>query len=209
MASREAEEEVGSPDAAPLVVARRWLGARSQHARFEQPYNLFDIVRRERDQGLRRVRHLRGHIVLLWDGGGVHRGPALDRLLERHARLHIERFPAYAPELNPDDRNGTTVTNLGRSHARGDGRGPPRPRGLRKGLVARTGSNRHLSPTRHSTLGVLHLRHRNLSTERAHGKDSRPDADDPARKVRAIGGSIQWQARLRFVGSSSRFPPKI
>jgi hypothetical protein len=38
MASRETEEEVGSPDAAPLVVARRWLGARSQHARFEQPY---------------------------------------------------------------------------------------------------------------------------------------------------------------------------
>jgi DDE superfamily endonuclease len=123
MASREAEEEVGSPDAAPLVVARRWIGARSQHARFEQPYNLFDVVRRERDQGLRRVRHLRGHIVLLWDGGGVHRGSALDRLFERHARLHIERFPAYAPELNPDDRNGTTVTNLGRSHARGDGRG--------------------------------------------------------------------------------------
>jgi hypothetical protein len=38
MASREPEEEVGSPDAAQMVVARRWLGARSQHARFEQPY---------------------------------------------------------------------------------------------------------------------------------------------------------------------------
>ena len=25
-------------------------------------------------------------------------------LLQRHPRLHIERFPAYAPELNPDEQ---------------------------------------------------------------------------------------------------------
>jgi transposase len=27
----------------------------------------------------------------------------LEKLLRRHPRLHIEHFPAYAPELNPDE----------------------------------------------------------------------------------------------------------
>ena len=49
------------------------------------------------------LRNLRGHIVLLWDGGPIHRGPDVRRLLARHPRLHVERFPAYAPELNPDE----------------------------------------------------------------------------------------------------------
>ena len=49
------------------------------------------------------LRHLRGHIVLLWDGGPIHRGPDVRRLLARNPRLHVERFPAYAPELNPDE----------------------------------------------------------------------------------------------------------
>ncbi len=49
------------------------------------------------------LRHLRGHIVLLWDGGSIHAGPDVQNLLTRHRRLHVERFPAYAPELNPDE----------------------------------------------------------------------------------------------------------
>jgi putative transposase len=50
------------------------------------------------------LRHLSGHIILLWDGGSIHRGPAVRQLLARHPRLHVERFPAYAPELNPDEQ---------------------------------------------------------------------------------------------------------
>lgn len=50
------------------------------------------------------LRHLRGPIVLIWDGGSIHRGPAVCDLLARHPRLHVERFPAYAPELNPDEQ---------------------------------------------------------------------------------------------------------
>lgn len=50
------------------------------------------------------LRHLSGHIVLLWDGGSIHRGAAVQQLLARHPRLHVERFPAYAPELNPDEQ---------------------------------------------------------------------------------------------------------
>lgn len=50
------------------------------------------------------LRQLRGPIILLWDGGPIHRGPALNQLLARHPRLMVERFPAYAPELNPDEQ---------------------------------------------------------------------------------------------------------
>ena len=50
------------------------------------------------------LQHLRGNIILIWDGGPIHKGPALNHLLARNPRLHIERFPAYAPELNPDEQ---------------------------------------------------------------------------------------------------------
>ena len=49
------------------------------------------------------LRHLAGPIIVLWDGGAMHRGAAVRELLVRHPRLHVERFPAYAPELNPDE----------------------------------------------------------------------------------------------------------
>jgi len=49
------------------------------------------------------LRHLAGAIIVLWDGGSIHGGPAVTTLLARHPRLHVERFPAYAPELNPDE----------------------------------------------------------------------------------------------------------
>ncbi len=49
------------------------------------------------------LRHLRGSLVLLWDGASIHKGGEVDEVLERHPRLHCERFPSYAPELNPDE----------------------------------------------------------------------------------------------------------
>jgi putative transposase len=49
------------------------------------------------------LQHLRGPIVLLWDNGTCHKGPALAALRAQHPRLHLLRFPAYAPELNPDE----------------------------------------------------------------------------------------------------------
>ena len=45
--------------------------------------------------------HVRGHVILLWDGGQIHKGPALNAVCDAFPRLHLERFPAYAPELNP------------------------------------------------------------------------------------------------------------
>jgi len=49
------------------------------------------------------LRHLRGHVVVVWDGGSIHKGDEVERLRHRHPRLHCEPFPGYAPELNPDE----------------------------------------------------------------------------------------------------------
>jgi transposase len=49
------------------------------------------------------LRHLRGHVIVLWDGGKIHKGPLVRALCAEFPRLHLERFPPYAPELNPDE----------------------------------------------------------------------------------------------------------
>jgi transposase len=49
------------------------------------------------------LRHLRGHVYLLWDGGPPHTGRLVRELARRVQRLHLVRFPGYAPELNPDE----------------------------------------------------------------------------------------------------------
>ena len=51
---------------------------------------------------LRKVlQRLRGRVIVVWDGGSSHKGPLIRALLWRYPRLHLERLPAYAPELNP------------------------------------------------------------------------------------------------------------
>jgi transposase len=40
---------------------------------------------------------------VLLDNGGIHRGEPVQDLLGRTSRLHLEPFPPYAPELNPDE----------------------------------------------------------------------------------------------------------
>lgn len=62
-------------------------------------------------------RHLRGHLILLWDRRSIPRGPAIDAMCQIHPRLHVEAFPAYAPELNPaeqvwHDFKGRTANTL-------------------------------------------------------------------------------------------------
>ena len=49
------------------------------------------------------LEHLRGQVVVLLDNSTTHKGKLLEELCRRHARIHIEYFPAYAPELNPDE----------------------------------------------------------------------------------------------------------
>ena len=49
------------------------------------------------------LRHLRGPVELLWDGGSIHKRDDVKAFLRRHPKLTVHRFPAYAPELNPDE----------------------------------------------------------------------------------------------------------
>ena len=49
------------------------------------------------------LRHLPGHVIVLWDNGQIHKGEAVRLLRAQHPRLHLEYFPGYAPELNPDE----------------------------------------------------------------------------------------------------------
>jgi transposase len=68
------------------------------YARFQQEnFKAVDVSRFLRTL----LQHLRGHVILLLDSAKIHKGPEMARLTRRHPRLHVEWFPAYAPELNP------------------------------------------------------------------------------------------------------------
>jgi len=63
-----------------------------------------NIQQQEACQFLRHLlRHLRGHVIVVWDNGKPHKGDPVRDLCRRYPRLHLERFPAYSPELNPDE----------------------------------------------------------------------------------------------------------
>jgi transposase len=47
------------------------------------------------------LREIPGHLIVLWDGASIHKGPEMDEIAQSYPRVHFERFPAYAPELNP------------------------------------------------------------------------------------------------------------
>jgi transposase len=49
------------------------------------------------------LRQIPGHLIVLLDNGTTHRGDSVAELLSRTSRLHLEPFPPYAPELNPDE----------------------------------------------------------------------------------------------------------
>ena len=49
------------------------------------------------------LRQIQGHLIVLLDNGKIHRGDPMEELLARTTRLHLEPFPPYAPELNPDE----------------------------------------------------------------------------------------------------------
>lgn len=51
------------------------------------------------------LRQIRGKLLVIWDGAPIHRGQAVKDFLAAGAaqRLQLEHFPAYAPELNPDE----------------------------------------------------------------------------------------------------------
>jgi transposase len=51
------------------------------------------------------LRYSEGKLLIVWDGAPIHHGQAVKAFLAAGAskRLHLERLPGYAPELNPDE----------------------------------------------------------------------------------------------------------
>jgi transposase len=50
-------------------------------------------------------REVSGRMVILWNGAPIHRSHLIKAFLANGAarRLHVERLPAYAPDLNPGE----------------------------------------------------------------------------------------------------------
>lgn len=47
-------------------------------------------------------RYRKRDLLVIWDGAAIHRSEAVKNLLRAKAgRIHLERLPAYSPELNP------------------------------------------------------------------------------------------------------------
>ena len=51
------------------------------------------------------LREIPGRLVMIWDGAPIHRSQVIKDFLASGAaqRMHLERLPAYAPELNPGE----------------------------------------------------------------------------------------------------------
>lgn len=49
-------------------------------------------------------RYRKRDLLIIWDGASIHSGEAVKTFLrERPDRIHLERLPAYSPELNPTE----------------------------------------------------------------------------------------------------------
>jgi transposase len=51
------------------------------------------------------MRQIAGKLLIIWDGATIHRSQMVKTFLADGAaeRIHLERLPGYAPELNPDE----------------------------------------------------------------------------------------------------------
>ncbi len=51
------------------------------------------------------LRKIKGKLLVIWDGSPIHRAKVIKEFLTQGAakRLHLERLPGYAPELNPQE----------------------------------------------------------------------------------------------------------
>ncbi len=51
------------------------------------------------------LRHVARKLLVIWDGSPTHRSKVIKAFLAGGAakRIHLERLPGYAPDLNPDE----------------------------------------------------------------------------------------------------------
>jgi len=77
------------------------------------------------------LRHIRRPITIVWDRSNTHdRSKAVWEWLAKQTKMRTERFPGYAPELNPDEQ---VWSNL--KYARLSNYAPNNTRQLRRRLV--------------------------------------------------------------------------
>ena len=67
----------------------------------EQAYKAVDVVRFLRML----LRKIPGCLLVIWDGSPIHRADVIKQFLASSMgkRVHLERLPGYAPELNPQE----------------------------------------------------------------------------------------------------------
>jgi transposase len=67
----------------------------------EQPFRSDGVVRFLEHL----LHHIPGKLLIIWDGSPIHRSQVIKDFLTRGAakRIHLERLPGYAPDLNPDE----------------------------------------------------------------------------------------------------------
>jgi transposase len=68
----------------------------------ERAYNAEDVVRFLRML----LRKIPGALLVIWDGSPIHRANVVKEFLSSPMgkRVHLERLPGYAPELNPQEQ---------------------------------------------------------------------------------------------------------
>lgn len=51
------------------------------------------------------LRKIKGNLLVIWDGASIHRSQVVKDFLAQGGatRIHLERLPGYAPELNPQE----------------------------------------------------------------------------------------------------------
>lgn len=89
-------EKVSVIAALTLAPRRRRLGLyyRTYPKGYVDNVKAADFIRRL-------LRQLPGKVIVIWDGGPMHKGDPIRELLGRTRRLTLERLPPYAPDLNP------------------------------------------------------------------------------------------------------------
>jgi transposase len=68
----------------------------------ERAYKAEDVVRFLRML----LRKISGKLLIIWDGSPIHRADVIKQFLASREgkRVHLERLPGYAPELNPQEQ---------------------------------------------------------------------------------------------------------
>ena len=64
------------------------------------------------------LREVPGRMSIMWDGAPMHRSRVMKAFLANGAaqRLHVERLPAYAPDLNPGEGLWEQLTGVELRH---------------------------------------------------------------------------------------------